>query len=259
MVALLQSMGRRLRQKLAALLPILLAAGALFLLLSLILYLVRPYLPAGYQRALQLVEQGDLIEARDYLRAAMERQSGGPYAVFIGLQVAQVLFAPIPGQLVGLLGGYLFGFWRGIAVTTAGLALGSGIAFLIARLLGLRLVSRVVPEAVFGRFERLINRSSPWDFFLIFLLPLFPDDAVCFIAGLTRLPLWQLLLVSIAGRTPWMAVLTYFGAGAAQDTLWTSIILGVIVVAGLLIWLYSDELEAWFERLTRRQGDKVTE
>ena len=47
---------------------------------------------------------------------------------------------------------------------------------------------------------------------MIFLLPALPDDAVCFIAGLTRLPLWRLLLVGLAGRLPGMAVLAYVGA-----------------------------------------------
>jgi uncharacterized membrane protein YdjX (TVP38/TMEM64 family) len=252
MGAILAGLWRRLRHKVAALIPILLAAGVLFILLSLILFAVQPYLPAEYQRALRLMEQGDLAEARAYLQATLERQNGGQYAVFVALQVAQVLFAPIPGQLVGLLGGYLFGFWRGLALTTLGLALGTTIALTVARLLGLGLVRRVVPAAILGRFERLINESSLWDFFLIFLLPLFPDDAVCFIAGLTRLPIWQLVLVSIAGRMPWMAVLTYVGAHAEEEAAWTSIILAAIVVAGLLIWLFSDELEAWMQRLIHR-------
>jgi uncharacterized membrane protein YdjX (TVP38/TMEM64 family) len=258
MGALLLSLGRRLRRKVAALIPILLAAGVLFALFSLALIVVRPYLPAEYRYTLSLVGQGEVAEGRDYLQATLERYGGWQYPLFVGLQVGQVLFAPIPGQLIGLLGGYMFGFWRGLALTTVGLALGSTVAFAVGRLLGHGVVRRVVHGAILGRFERLIDESSLWDFFLIFLLPLFPDDAVCFIAGLTRLPIWQLLLVSVAGRMPWMAVLTYVGAHAEEDAAWLSAILAAIVVAGLLIWLFSDELEAWMHRLVQRRKDNAT-
>jgi uncharacterized membrane protein YdjX (TVP38/TMEM64 family) len=252
MGALLLGLWRRLRQKVAALLPILIAAGLLFALFSLLLFVVRPYLPAEYRYTLSLLRRGEVAEGRDYLQTILEGYGAGQYALFITLQVGQVLFAPIPGQLVGLLGGYMFGLWRGLALTTVGLALGSTLAFTLGRLFGHSVVRRVVPAAILARFERLINESSLWDFFLIFLLPLFPDDAVCFIAGLTRLPIWQLVLVSIAGRMPWMAVLTYVGAHAEEDAAWTGLVLAVIVVAGLLIWLFSDELEAWMHRMIAR-------
>jgi uncharacterized membrane protein YdjX (TVP38/TMEM64 family) len=257
MGALLAGLWRRLHHKVAALIPILLAAGVLFALLSVALIVAQPYLPAEYRHTLSLVRQGEITAGRDYLQATLERYGGWQYALFVALQVGQVLFAPIPGQLIGLLGGYMFGFWRGLAFSTIGLALGSSLAFAAGRLLGHGVVRAVVPAAILGRFERLINESSLWDFFLIFLLPLFPDDAVCFIAGLTRLPIWQLVLVSIAGRMPWMAVLTYVGAHAEEDAAWMSIILAAIIVAGLLIWLFSDELEGWMHRVIRRGGERM--
>ena len=71
----------------------------------------------------------------------------------MGVQVLQVLFAPIPGQAVALAGGFVFGFWKGWALTTLGLALGSLLAMLLARLLGERFVRRLVPDGVMKRFD----------------------------------------------------------------------------------------------------------
>jgi uncharacterized membrane protein YdjX (TVP38/TMEM64 family) len=58
------------------------------------------------------------------------------FAGFIVLQSLQVVLAPIPGELTGLLGGYLYGPYLGIALSTLGLTLGSIVAFVLARTLG---------------------------------------------------------------------------------------------------------------------------
>ncbi len=51
--------------------------------------------------------------------------------IFIGLQALQVIIAPIPGELTGILGGYLFGQWGGLLYSTIGLTLGSVGAFAV--------------------------------------------------------------------------------------------------------------------------------
>jgi uncharacterized membrane protein YdjX (TVP38/TMEM64 family) len=240
-----------------AIVPIIVGAGVLLLLFTVLIALLQPYLPSEYRRVLELVQQGDLVAGRDSLRAILEAYGGAQYAAFVALQVGQVLFAPIPGQLAGLLGGYMFGFVRGLGLTMLGLTIGSLIAFSLARLLGIGVVRRVVPAAILARFERLVDASSIWDFFLIFLLPLFPDDAICFIAGLTRLPIWQLVLASVFGRLPWMAALTQVGATSQENAPWTIALLTVVVIAGLALWLFSEEVEGWFRGLLRsgRVGD----
>src|SRR5206468_4084076 len=64
--------------------------------------------------------------------------------IFMGLQALQVIIAPIPGELTGILGGYLFGEWVGLLYSTIGLTLGSGAAFAVGRWLGARYVRKLV-------------------------------------------------------------------------------------------------------------------
>lgn len=78
------------------------------------------------------------------------------------------------------------------------------------------------------------------------MLPIFPGDSVCFIAGLTRLPLWRLVLASAVGRLPGMAVLTLVGAQPALPEAAVVALLTVVVLVTASLWLYSDELEHRF-------------
>ena len=165
--------------------------------------------------------------------------------LFILIQVLQVVIAPIPGQAAAFAGGFIFGFWKGWALTTLGLVIGSLIAMSLARLLGISLVRKVVPESIIQRFDSVISDGGYMTFFMIFLLPALPDDAVCFLAGLTKLKLLPLSLVCLLGRAPGMAVLSLTGAGFADGlTLWVEILFGVMMVLSVLLWLFWEIIES---------------
>jgi uncharacterized membrane protein YdjX (TVP38/TMEM64 family) len=84
--------------------------------------------------------------------------SFGFYAplVFISLQILQVVVAPIPGELTGFIGGYLFGVGPGLAYSTVGLTLGSVFAFWVSRRLGMPFVRRFAGQEVMGKFDHLM-------------------------------------------------------------------------------------------------------
>ncbi len=163
---------------------------------------------------------------------------------FVGAQILQVIFAPVPGQAVALAGGFVFGFWKGWALTTAGLALGSAAAMALSRLLGEKFVRRFVPRGVMSRFDSLLTNGGCTSFFMIFLLPALPDDAVCFIAGLTRLKLMPLMLVCLLGRAPGMAVLSLVGAQLHSGlTLGVKILFGALMLLSVPVWLFWEIIE----------------
>jgi uncharacterized membrane protein YdjX (TVP38/TMEM64 family) len=250
----LSSLVGRLQKKLLALVPIVIGAGVFTVILTVVVYLITPSLPPVYQDLLQQVQNGDWTAGRESLSRLFHSYGPAkPYA-FLALQIAQVLFAPIPGQLVGLLGGYAFGFWYGLVLTMIGLAIGSAIAMAIGRLLGERMVRKFVPAELLRRFDHLVAEGGLANFFMIYLLPAFPDDAICFMAGMTRLPIWQLILVCLLGRLPGMAVLLYVGASVGRDTVIANVLLVVAMVAAAILWLYSEEAEQFVHRLSGRWG-----
>lgn len=241
----------RLRRKLIGMVPLLLGAGILTAVLAVVVWAVMPVMPEGLREALRQLQAGDWAASRAELSRIFDELGSVAPLAFLGLQFAQVLFAPVPGQVMGLLGGYLFGFWEGLLLTMAGLGLGSWCAMGLGRLLGERLVRRFVPARIIERFDYLIDEGGLWNFFMLFLLPAVPDDAICFIAGLTRRPIWQLVVACLLGRLPGMAVLTFVGASVGGDMAVANVVLVVATVVAAILWLYSDEAEAFFARLVK--------
>jgi uncharacterized membrane protein YdjX (TVP38/TMEM64 family) len=191
-------------------------------------------------------------------RLVAEAGAFGPL-VFIGLQVLQVLIAPIPGQVAGLAGGYLFGTVPGIAYTMVGSLIGFTLAFLLARKLGRRFVERHVRAETLRRFDFLTTRSGAFVLFLIFLLPAFPDDVMAFIAGLSAMRLRTFILVSIIGRLPGFVLLSTAGAGLAEENLnWILLGGGAMLVLVAVAYWRRDRLMSFLRRRgSGEQGGEV--
>ena len=120
--------------------------------------------------------------------------------IFIALQVFQVLFAPIPGEVTGFLGGFLYGNFFGILYSTIGLGVGSWLAFVFARWAGQPLVELVVSYKTLQRYDYLMAHQGTWIAFLLFLIPGFPKDYLCYILGLSHMDLKTFLIISTIGR-----------------------------------------------------------
>ena len=226
-----------LKRKFSSLIMIIIPAFVIMLILSAILWALKYVLPEG------------VIESISYYAhhpSELRTLGEGSEWVFILVQVLQVVIAPIPGQAAAFAGGFIFGFWKGWFLTTLGLVIGSLIAMVLARLLGISLVRKIVPDSIIQRFDKVISDGGYMTFFMIFLLPALPDDAVCFLAGLTKLKLLPLSIVCLLGRAPGMAVLSLTGAGFADGlTLWVEILFAVMMIASVLLWLFWEVIEAW--------------
>jgi len=178
--------------------------------------------------------------------------SWGPFAL-IGLQVVQVLLAPIPGQALGLVSGYLYGTWLGTLINMVGTLVGSSIAIWLARRFGRPFVERFVSPDHLARLDALATRRGPAIIFLIFLFPFLPDDAACFVAGLSPLPLGELLLLVLLGRLPGAFIPNWLGAHAAElnPRQWVAIIL-LMVPIGVVVWRWQASIEDYLLRLLDR-------
>ncbi len=255
MSQLLVALRQRLQRKLVTVAPIIAGALLVVVLLSVVTSLLDPYLPPTYQQLLDHARQGNWTTSRAHLLSIFDRYGDARSGLFVLVQILQVLLAPIPGPLLGLLGGTLFGFWHGLLLSMLGLAIGSASAMGSSRILGDVVVRRCVPSSLLTRFDQLAGANDLWSFFLIFLLPMFPDDAICFVAGLTRLPLHRLLLVCIMGRLPGTAVLTFIGAGVGVGGGITAayLVLGIAIVLAFGLWLFSEELESQVGRVRTDQ------
>lgn len=177
-------------------------------------------------------------------RAVITQAGAWAPFLFIIMQIIQVLIAPIPGQVVGLIGGYLFGPFWGIVYTIVGSTIGFTLIFLLARRFGRPFVERFVPKRYMDKFDYLSTEKGALVFFLIFLLPAFPDDIISFIAGLTTIKISTLIIISISGRLPGYVILCLTGDGLTYKNFKLAFV--TIFIIGMLLviswwkreWLY---------------------
>jgi len=167
--------------------------------------------------------------------------------IFIGLQALQVIIAPIPGELTGILGGYLFGQWVGLLYSTIGLTLGSLVAFAVGRWLGARYVRKLVSADIWRKMGFIVEAEGAILCFIIFLIPGLPKDMACYLFGLSPMPFWIFAVVSTLGRIPDTWVLSAQGAHTASGEYRAVVFLTAIVVAvALPLYYYRTRLVAWF-------------
>lgn len=176
--------------------------------------------------------------------------SFGFYAplVFISLQILQVVVAPIPGELTGFIGGYLFGSGPGLAYSTIGLTLGSLFAFLFSRRLGMPFVRRFVGQETMRKFDHLMERQGALFSFIFFLIPGLPKDYFCYLLGLSPMHIFTFLLISTLGRFPGTVLLTIQGqAVRSENYRGFFLILGSALILIVLTVIYRDRIEDWLK------------
>jgi uncharacterized membrane protein YdjX (TVP38/TMEM64 family) len=175
--------------------------------------------------------------------------------VFMGVQAIQVIVFAIPGEVVQIAGGYLFGGWLGILLSLSGILFGSTVAFFLSRWLGRPFVAAVVPRAQLERVEKLLeSRSSQIVFFLLFLIPGVPKDILCYLAGLTPMSLLFFLGISTLGRLPGIVGSSIIG-GAARSSRWVA--LAMLSVAAILLFaaglIFRPRLQALIEKVAQKK------
>jgi uncharacterized membrane protein YdjX (TVP38/TMEM64 family) len=176
----------------------------------------------------------------------------GPLAI-AGLEISQVLLAPIPGQAIDAVSGYLFGIWLGSLYAALGIGLGSLINFGLARHFGRPLVARLVKADTLARLDELADRGGALFFFLIWLFPFVPDDLACLACGLTRMSLCQFLILMILGRLPGIVIATWIGANATQiRPAWWIAMLVAITLTAIVVWHWGEQIQSGLLRLISR-------
>ncbi len=177
--------------------------------------------------------------------------SFGPYAplMYIALQALQVLFAPIPGELTGFIGGFLFGIGPGLIYSTIGLVLGSYLAFSISRRFGMPFIRKFVGQDLMAKFDYLMEHKGAFFSFIFFLIPGTPKDYFCYILGLSPMHVVTFMIISTIGRLPGTILLTMQGqAVRSEDYRAFFVFLGLALLSGVVVFIYRDRIESWMKR-----------
>lgn len=170
--------------------------------------------------------------------------------VFIGLQILQVVFAPIPGEATGLLGGFIYGPFLGTIYSTIGLTFGSWLAFTLARTFGLPFVEKAINPDLIKKYDYLLEHKGAVITFVLFLIPGFPKDALCYVMGLSHMRVGMFLLISTAGRVFGTIMLSVCGSFARNhEKTALFIVFGITAVVIVIAYLYKDK---WIAALKKK-------
>jgi uncharacterized membrane protein YdjX (TVP38/TMEM64 family) len=170
----------------------------------------------------------------------------------IFIQATQVIVAPVPGQVVALAAGYAFGSVAGSVYSITGVIIGSAIAFSLAKRFGRPAVERLIHEDVITRFDGFVDHVGIAGLLAFVIIPGLPDDAICFLSGLTKWRLRTFLAVISVGRLPAYVLTVYAGGklatGQARPAL---IVLGFVVFVSVVGYYKQGAIRSVIEQYGR--------
>jgi uncharacterized membrane protein YdjX (TVP38/TMEM64 family) len=206
----------------------------------------------------QIVKLYDFLHDRQQLKGFI--RSFGAYSpiAYILLQIIQVVVAPIPGGAIEWLGGFLFGVKAGFIYSMIGLTLGSWLAFSLARIFEKIAVEKFVSEQTRKKFDYLVEHQGVILSFILFLIPGFPKDALCYILGLTPMHLGIFLIISTIGRIPGTLIACLQGGKVFDHQYYTfGVLLGASFLVILVFYIYHDEIHHLVKKLKPDKGKEL--
>jgi uncharacterized membrane protein YdjX (TVP38/TMEM64 family) len=204
---------------------------------------------------MKVVKFYSLLYDRAQLKTLIRSYGAYSPIAYIFLQMVQVVIAPIPGGAIEFIGGYLFGAKAGFFYSMIGLFIGSWFAFSLARIFEKLAVEKVVPLETRKKFDYLVGHEGVILSFLLFLIPGFPKDALCYILGLTPMHIGIFLFISTVGRVPGTLMACLQGGKAFDHQYKTLLILlGISILIILLFYVYHDEIHRAIKKIRRQES-----
>ncbi len=189
-----------------------------------------------------------LYQDKEFLKLTLREWGILAPVIFMAIQALQVVISPVPGEATGFLGGYLFGVWLGFVYSTIGLTLGSVVAFGAGRWLGAHFVRKLVSKETWDRLGFIVEAEGAILCFIIYLIPGLPKDMVCYLFGISPMPVWVFALVSGLGRMPGTWILSAQGSQtAAGQYIHVVLVTAVAVAVALPLYYYRHRIVGWFE------------
>ena len=177
----------------------------------------------------------ELTEPGGVERVVQDVRNAGPGGVLIllGIQFLQVVVAFVPGEVVHVAAGMMYGPWGGAAVVLVGCVISSAFVFFIVHKLGAPFVRAMIPEKWMGKLEDF-EETDKLDVmvFVLFLIPGLPKDVFTYLVPLTDMSMRNFLVLSTVGRIPGILMSTLAADGLMEGDIMRSVLL-FLVAAGI--------------------------
>ena len=176
---------------------------------------------------------------------------------FVMLQLLQVTFIPLPSTVTIIAGTLVYGPLQASLLSLAGILLGSMLAFLLGKVFGKKLVVFMVGEKTCKKWADFLSNAK-YSFFIMMLLPIFPDDVLCLVAGLTNMSWTFFTVTNLIARPIGIFTVSYFGSGHLIPyhgwglIVWAILIVLIIAVL-ILSYKYQKQIENFLLNLFKNK------
>lgn len=196
------------------------------------------------------------VNSIEKIQAIVER--GGVFSclIFIILQILQTTILQIPAIIVTLAGSLIFGKWLAFLLSFIAIMIGSLIMFWIGRKAGVKFLTFLIGEEKTNKWIARISECK-YLFVLMMLFPLFPDDILCVVAGLTTMSFRFFFFTNVIARFIGVGCTIFFASGSVIPFYgWGLIIWGLILIFILYLFYasikYQDKIDSTIKQIFKK-------
>ena len=164
--------------------------------------------------------------------------------ILLGMQFLQIIVAFIPGEVVQVAAGAIYGPWLGALVILVGCFFSSWLIYEVVHRLGQPFVEAMVPTKYLGRLRAFEEQGKLTPLVaILFLIPGLPKDVFTYLVPLTNMPRKTFLLTTTLARIPGILMSTYAASGLVEGNFASSIVIFVVLaIIAILAFLFKDKL-----------------
>lgn len=200
------------------------------------------------------------IKTPEKLEEFIKRAGWWMPVIFICLQYLQVTVLPIPSIVSTLVGVALFGAWQATVYSFIGIFIGSLTAFFLGRRLGKKAVAWVLGKEELSKWQVKLKGKDKLLLTAMFLLPMFPDDVLCFVAGLSTMSNCYFIIMIAITRLISIVASCYSFEFIPFNTWWGISIWGVLFVLLIAICVIfyknADKINDKIKKISKEIGER---
>ncbi len=158
------------------------------------------------------------------------------------ISAIQVIIALVPGELVEIAAGYVFGSWLGSLLCLVGIVLGSCVTILLVRRFGRKFVYIFYPKEKLDALP-ILNDPTKRNIltFILFAIPGTPKDLFTYAIGLTDMSIPFYIALTTFARFPSVILSTISGNAVGTENYMSALVFFVItaVISGIGVLIYN--------------------
>ena len=178
----------------------------------------------------------DLLKDTEQLKEVIE-STKYPKLLFVLINFIQTTLLPIPNFFTIIVGTYIFDPITTTILTFIGVFTGSMINFAIGKFLGKKAVCWIVGKETVEKYLDSFKGREKFVISSMLLLPGFPDDIICIIAGLTKMT-WKYFIISVLLFRPLPLIINVYFGTIIPLYGWGLVVWAVIIILYVLLGRY---------------------